>query len=478
MDMRTKAALLAVVLKATPAYAVETVADNDTLLSEVRRLGQRVEQLEVANIRLEARLAEHRNPEREQSFAHRIEDIELEVLTMRKQTRMIETVEGISAGAALTMVAQRADGDATRSGKSESQLNYRADVSVTLPAGEIGDAQGQLFGHFRLGQGKGLTDLNPTLTGTANSTAFQLANGDDSAALLAQAWYQLDVPLGVGKEATPSHLEINLGKIDPFVFFDQNGIADDESARFLNNVFVHNPLLDSGGDVGVDAYGFSPGARIAYHNDSHSPNWWRVSLGAFGAGQGASFSDSLSSPFLIGQVEMGGKVIGELEGTWRLYAWSNGRAIPYANESDGGSERHTGWGVSVDQQVAGHASLFARYGQSTRGHVKFDRAVTLGAELSGGWWGRAGDRLGLALGWLRTSQAFRADAPLLDADGDLVADFGYTPSGAERQAEIYYAWRINDHLELSPDVQYIQRPGGDTSRKDMTILGLRARMEY
>ena len=36
-------------------------------------------------------------------------------------------------------------------------------------------------------------------------------------------------------------------------------MAGDEGAQFLNNVFVHNPLLDSGGDIAADAYGFAPG---------------------------------------------------------------------------------------------------------------------------------------------------------------------------------------------------------------------------
>lgn len=245
--------------------------DNDALLAELRRLAERVEQLETANRRLAAALAALAAPavrETEKVLGTRLHDVELGGLSMRKQARMTETVEGMSAGAALTMVAQRAnaDADATASGEDESDLNNRADISVTLPGGAIGDAEGRTFAHIRVGQDNGLKGLWPTLTGTPNATAFRLTHGDDAAALLAQARHQPDVPLDGDREEASSHVEINFGKIDPFVFFDRNAVADDESTRFLNNVFVHNPLLDSGGDVGVDEYGFTSGARIAVHN--------------------------------------------------------------------------------------------------------------------------------------------------------------------------------------------------------------------
>jgi high affinity Mn2+ porin len=342
-------------------------------------------------------------------------------------------------------------------------MNYRADVSVVLPGGSIGDAEGHLFGHFRLGQGDGLA-LRPTLTATPNSTAFRLTNPDDSTALLAQAWYQLDVPLGGSLDEAPSRVEFNVGKMDPFVFFDQNGIADDESSRFLNNVFVHNPLLDSGGDAGVDRYGFTPGMRLAYQDDHASPDWWRVSLGVFGSGPGASFDDSFVKPFVIAQVERAAQWLPGRDGTYRLYAWSNGRAGHYDGIRE---ERHSGWGLSLEQQVSDATTLFARYGDSTRGHVRFDRALTLGGELSGAAWGREHDRLGLALGWLRSSAGYRADDP-----------DGYGPDGSERLAELYYTWQANERFELSPDVQWIGHPGGRGGAGNITLFGLRAKLSY
>jgi hypothetical protein len=473
MQFKQTVIVLALALPAWPVIAAPT---DDAMQAQIRQLAQRLQQLEESNRQLQTRLAEIEPDARGEAMTSRLEDVEIELLSLHKQTRAIERLEGISAGAAMTLVAQNAlQGEASG---SDSQLNYRADVSVTLPGGEIGDAEGHFLAHFRLGQGEGLAFAGPGFSSTSNSTAFQLSAGDDAAAILAQAWYQLDVPLDGTRDDASQHLEINVGKIDPFVFFDQNTIADDESARFLNNAFVHNPLLDSGGAAGVDAYGFSPGTRLAYHVDGTAGDWWRVSVGAFGAGEGASFKDSFNQPFVIAQLEAGHPYANGLTGNYRLYAWTNGSATPYSNAAASVTERQSGWGLSVDQPVTEAITLFARYGHASAGHVRFDHAVTAGMQLVGAAWGRENDRLGLAGGWLSASQGFEADAPTLDADGVDGPDFGYAASGAERLAELYYAWHVNDHLELTPDLQWISRRGADGEAGDITVLGLRATMGF
>lgn len=442
-------------------------------------LAQRIKVLEENNARMETALESDRLSEKDPEVVTRLKDIEIRALSMQKQARMIESLEGITAGASLTMVAQSVNKAAVAAGNAGSELNYRGDVSVTLPGGEIGNAEGHIFAQFRLGQGNGLA-LNNTLTGTPNSTAFQLTNRDDSTALLAQAWYQLDVPLPFGghKPNSREHLEVNFGKIDPFVFFDQNTAADDESSKFLNNAFVHNPLLDSGGDAGVDAYGFTPGVRIAYHNETERPEWWRASLAVFGAGSGASYDRTFSSPFVIGQLEFGRKLFGGLNGTYRLYAWRNGQSTAYQNEFDTATERHSGWGASIDQRVGDATMVFGRYGKSLSGNVRFDQALTVGAEFGGNYWNRSADSIGVALGWLRTTGDFRDNSAALDIDADGNPDFGYTATGTEQLAEIYYRIRLNSSLELTPDFQLIRHPGGDKAASTAKVFGLRAKASF
>ena len=85
--------------------------------------------------------------------------------------------------------------------------------------------------------------------------------------------------------------------MDIFGFFDQNTAAGDESKQFLNSLFVHNPLLDAGREVGVDANGFQPGFVASYVNYFNKIEPWRLSFGVFGTGpRGANYQRSLTAP--------------------------------------------------------------------------------------------------------------------------------------------------------------------------------------
>ena len=474
-------------------FASAAEADDAALLAEIRKLAERLDRLEQRNRELERRLesaqatdarvktledaqaqterslASDRISEQEPELVTRLKAVESESLDRRKQTKQFEALEGIEVGASLTGVVQQVNPGGAAEGERDSRANYRGDVTVTLPGGSIGDVEGKIFTHFRFGQGSGVT-LRPTFTSTPNTTAFQTAAGpDDAYAIVAQAWYQLTVPLPLGGFKPQSHdrIEITAGKIDPFVFFDQNAAADDETVRFMNNAFVHNPLLDSGGDIGADAYGFTPGVRIAYVRETDKPDTWGASLGVFGSGPGANFTGSLGDPFIIAQLEATRRFFAGQPGTYRVYAWRNGRAADFADTT----EHHSGWGVSADQHVGDAVTLFTRFGGELHGNVRFDRALTVGAEFGGGYWGRAADALGIAAAFLRTSGAYR------DATADRTLA-GYAASGTERTAELYYRFRVNDRFDVTPDVQWIQRPGGDGSAPDVFVGGVRARVGF
>lgn len=458
-------------------FAMPAVADDmATVLAEMRRLADRVEALEKHNRELEKALATDRLSENEPELATRLKATEAQALAMQKPVKALDQALGeIKVGASLTGVMQKTGSRGTASGTDETRASYRGDVNVTLPGGKMGDTEGKIFTHFRLGQGTGI-GLRPTFTSTANSTAFQTGAGaDDSFAILAQAWYQLKVPLmddGVKANAR-EHIYLTAGKIDPFVFFDQNAAADDESAKFLNNVFVHNPLLDSGGDIRADAYGFAPGAIVKYENSSQKGGEWALSLGVFGSGPGANFTGSLVGPFVIAQAETAAR-INYLPGSYRVYLWNQGRGRNY----DRIERTRSGIGASADQKVADNLTVFARYGHQLKGKTRFDRALTVGTELDGGAWSRAADSIGLALGVLRSSASFRSDSPTIDADGDGSPDFGYQASGWERQMEIYYRYKLNANLELTPDFQLIRQPGGNAAAPTVKVFGLRAKLGF
>ena len=462
------------------------------LIKLMEKLNQRMERLEQRNAELERELRDSRKQrpaapaadvekrlqtleqqqesiakslesdaisEKEPELTSRLKAVEMQAASMQSATKKIDALDGVSAGFSLTTVAQKPYGTPGFGG----QLNYRADATVEVPLEPVGDIEHKVFAHVRLGQGEGVNSLSAF--SRPNATAFRLPSlrADDSAAVLAEAWYQADIPLPFGgfKPQSKEKLEVTFGKMDPFVFFDQNAVAGDESRQFLNVIFVHNPLLDAGGDIGVDANGFTPGLRLSYSNESQKPQNWRVSLGLFGAGsQGNNYQRSLSSPLVMLQAETEQRMLGGLAGNYRVYAWNN----PRADHFDGTTtERHSGWGISADQRVGDGVTLFGRYGHQMQGNVSFDRAITLGAELNGSYWNRGGDVLGMAAGWLRTSQDYRNFAVV---------------GNAERASELYYRYRVNNQFELSPSFQYIGNPGGDSTAEAIKVLGLRAQLTY
>lgn len=464
---RISTTITAGLLCASPSLPVIAADTPATISGRFEVMEKRIKALESENARLNKSLDEPYISDREPEIAARLKAVESQVNSYRKAARTVESLDGIEAGVGLTMVPQGLSGAPADNEKS-AELNYRGDVTVSLPAGNIGASEGFIFTHFRMGQGLGLENPGDAFS-SFNSTSFQRPGTAtaDSTVLLAQAWYQLNVPLPLGgnPDLSRQHLELNFGKIDPFIFFDQNAIADDETRGFINQAFVHNPLLDVGGDIGVDDFGFSPGLRLAWINDFYKPQTYAVSMGVFGAGKGASFEDSLSDPFLIVQAETGQRFFGGLEANYRLYYWRNGRGEDF----DGVEKTHAGIGLSLDQKVDDYTTLFARYGQQTQGRVKFDRTLTIGADFGGSYWGRGGDTIGLALGWLSLSDEYKAGSNSI---------VGFNASGAEQVAELFYRYRINSQFELSPNLQHIRQPGGNQAASAMTAYGLRVQLNY
>ncbi|MCA0177963.1 MAG: carbohydrate porin [Proteobacteria bacterium] len=360
------------------------------------------------------------------------------------------TVEGSVLG-----MAQHVGSGGGADGASQSRANWRGDLTVALPLGwvrSLGNARFDAFGHLRAGQGGGVA-LRPTYSATPNSIPFEAGAGSsETYAIVAQAWGQMTWPLDAKRfnDLPGSRVELTAGKMDVFGFFDQNAVAGDEGAQFLNNVFVHNPMLDSGGDIAADAYGLAPGARLSYLHEGDDTGW-ALSLGAFASGAGADFNLGLGGPLVLAQAEWVQRQInGEPRGTWRLYGWTNGRTTDLA----GDPQRHSGWGISIDHKLGAAWNLFGRWGQRTQGDGAFDRALTLGFEHGGRTWGRPRDGVGLAGGWLH---------------GD---------AGTEQTLELYYRFYLNEYLTLTPDVQWVRRAAGEASAGSFGVFGLRAAVGF
>lgn len=417
------------------------------------------------------------------SLEQRVELLEDQAMQAKvKQSGIAGLFEDVLVGAVLTTVAQGSDGLPEDTEGDHGQLGYRADVGVEVPLDSRGDISQKLYVQVWAGQGDGLNGAFGNagiLAATPNASAFRVsgATADDSVLFLAQAWYQAYLPLPLGGYLPHSKhgIEITFGKMDLYGHFDQNEVANDETAQFMNSVFVNNPLLDAGGEAATDANGFQPGLVSSFISEANAAEPWRFTLGIFGAGaNGSNYQESLKAPLVLAQLEKQWKILGGLAGNYRIYGWTRDRAENF----DATIEQHNGVGISVDQRLGDGVRLFARYGQMTKGSLPFDRTVTLGGDLSGNYWGREGDAIGFAVGVLQTDRDYRKTAAGVDPDQDGVVDFTFLPSGAEQVAEIYYRYRITGQIELTPDLQWVGRAGGNKDADDVTVATLRINFAY
>jgi high affinity Mn2+ porin len=476
--------------------ALPALAASDT--ATLQKLLERMEKLEARNSELEKEVKALKNEsteiakgldsprlsEDEPDLTVRLKAVEKDALNMKKAAKIAEGLDGIKVSASLATVGQHATGLPQGIENGSSQLNYRADVSVELPLKPLGDIEHKLFAHLRMGQGLGLNSAFSNLgffASAPNALAFRASGSspDDSVTILGQAWYQAAIPLPfLGfKPYSRETLELTFGKMDIFGFFDQNAAAGDEAKQFLSSVFVHNPLLDAGGEVGVDANGFQPGFVASYLNYFDKAQPWRLSIGLFGAGsRGANYQRTLTSPLVMVQAEKELKLFGGLSGHYRIYGWNRNEGVDYDGVT---TSKHTGIGVSVDQRVGDGIRLFARYGKLVNGELPFNQAFTTGAEFSGSYWGRGADAIGIAGAWLQSGKAYRNSTATAYYDNDLTqAAYSFTPQGAEKIAEIYYRYRLSPQFEVSPDFQYITNGGGNADAKAVKVFALRANIAY
>jgi high affinity Mn2+ porin len=366
-----------------------------------------------------------------------------------------EEENGWEVGGKWLVVGQRLSGSPSVAGEQSTQFSTRLDLEMEKA---LLGLNGRFFSHIRSGMGHGVQPAASPYTSAVNSTVFS-KDGDhlhDFKAIVAQAWVELNFPL-FGQQG----FSAVVGKIDPAVFFDQNDVAGDEAEKFLNNLFVHSPHLDTGGEYGIDENGFSPGAIVQYQTQNEKTANWAYSLGVFGSGNGENLKTSSGTPFTIAQVRYFGNLIGELPGSVAAYRWNNPRA---ANALDDTPQKHAGWGISADQALSKNFSLFGRLSYGLRGVRAFDRAVTMGAELRGEGWGRPTDHIGLAVGSLRP------DPIVTVANAATVKN--------ERNVELMYSFAVNEDWKLTADYQTIDNPGGDPAQTNMRVVGVRSSYSF
>lgn len=376
----------------------------------------------------------------------------------RQEGVPIAIAEGLEIGVGATMVIQgtnntndAASGVTRKEGRTDA--SYSSDLTIGKEFKETG---GKAFMHLEAGKGVGLED-NLTLYSDINRDA-----NDSENMQVTELWYEQSL---LNDKAVMA-----FGKLDPTVYFDNNEAANDETTQFLGRIFRNSPVIEFSDNTA--------GIRAAYI----PAEYLELGYGIFdGDGDWEKIGDNL---FNIAQITFRTNFFDQ-PGNYRLYGWNNNTYHTKWHDSLSQKEDSYGFGLSFDQKTNDITTLFCRYGwQDPKVYnpdikaaadgfeYSLEQSWSAGLQLEGKSWGREKDVLGFAVGQIFPSDEYKkigtssVTSPRAEAEGHL---------------ETYYKICVNDHLSISPDIQYIWNPFGKDISDDTSSVfagGMRAQVDF
>jgi carbohydrate-selective porin OprB len=308
------------------------------------------------------------------------------------------------------------------------------DLELTLPVTEGGTFYALVEG----GSGEGIDGEIPTISGINDDA------DDDPSLRITELWYEQECSSG---------LRFRIGKMDLSSDFDTNSIANSETDQFLSSGFVNNLAVEFPDDNGFGAMiWFSPGSL------------WDIGFGA--ADADADWENIFDDPFVMAEMDFKPS-LGGMQGNYRIYGWYNGKDHQSLEDPRDTDEKNWGIGFSFDQQVLEPLALFARYGWQRSDVSQVSHTFSAGLQCSGQVFGRTEDHMALAYGVAILGEDWKDQAKAEGAD----------PAN-EHHVEFYYSYKANDHLTISPDIQWIKNADGDRDNDDVVVAGLRAQLSF
>lgn len=282
-----------------------------------------------------------------------------------------------------------------------------------------------------------------------------------------ELWYQ---------QAISDTLQLRIGKLDMTgcfghlacpVSFDGNQYANDENTQFLNSALINNPTIP------FPDYGL--GAILHWDPFEH----WYLSFGAADAqadkretGFNTAFHDE---DYFVYMTETGitpqlDSDNGPLQGAYRAGLWYDPQAKAH---SDATKEYRDDMGLylSFDQKLLNESDdpdntqglgSFFRYGYAPGRANDISCFYSFGLQYQGLFDGRDDDVLGL--GYAHGTFSDRAEITYTE-------DY-------ESVTELYYNTQVTKWMSISPSVQYVTNPGGDSSVSDAVVAGVRALITF
>ncbi len=299
--------------------------------------------------------------------------------------------------------------------------------------------------------------------------------------------------LGLATSLPARRIEFRIGKFSMVDFFDINSGGSDSHLQFLNWTADNNGAYD----YAANTRGYTDGAIVEYDDRRWSVRFAEALMPkvANGINLDADIARARSENL---ETEFRGNLLPRREGTIRL--------LSYVNHADMGSYREAihaflaghgnvpditaarrqgrvkyGFGVNIEQKIAGPLTVFARWGWNDGRNESFvytevDRTIELGATLDGAPWRRREDRAGGAF----VANAISGDHReylALGGLGFLLGDGGLV-YGREKIFEGFYTLHVWRGTFVSFDLHRIWNPGYNQARGPVLVPALRAHVDF
>jgi len=384
---------------------------------------------------LKERITELEKKLSKQQVAATTQEQEIEEI---KKGRGMPVLDGLQIGAGATFVTQFAidPNSEPRDDDEVCDATYSIDIEIEKTVGEDGLA----FLHLEAGDGDGFDGDEITTFSAVNRDAANSANRVE----VTEVWYEHTFFDGMAT--------CTAGKIDPTGYLDTSEVANDETSQFLSTAFRNSTALEFPDD---NTYG----VRLSLV----PVNWSEITVGYLD--DNANWESVFEDPFLFAQVNLKPVFLGEDKpGNYRVYSWYDDTAhIEWGGISN--TEPNFGFGLSADQKVLDHLTLFGRVGWEDPDVSTVEWAWSSGFQLDGIPWGREEDHIGYAIG--------------MDIPSDEYENSDATRHGdPEGHLELYYNAKINDNLHVSPHYQLAWNPNGQDDDQAINIFSLRGQVDF
>ncbi len=300
-------------------------------------------------------------------------------------------------------------------------------------------------------------------------------------------------------EVPERRIEFRIGKMTLPDFFDINDIGSDSHLQFMNWTVDNNGAWD----YAADTRGYTVGGMAEYDDKNWSLRYGLFAMPTVANGIDMDWAFSRAHA-QNGEFELRQSLVKGRKGTTRILFYANRAHMgtyreaveDFLNGSDTAQYKVTvptitlhehvgalkyGFGYNTEQELTENLRVFGRFGWNEGQHESYaytevDQTVELGADYAGKQWGRANDKVALAV----VTNAIKRDHQnylRYGGLGFLLGD-GNLNYGRETIVESYYTWHAWRGLFYSVDVQHINNPGYNRDRGPAWVGSARMHVDF